>query len=411
MIEETAFISCLLNRPDLLPLVSNKIKPEFFKTKLCGEIYARLAEGTTSIPVIANDIGVSPMELINMQQMMQMITKQAIQGYAYYIFEEHKKSEIQKLLQEKVIDIDSIQQIQKETFFDEVKKDESEEYLKNVEEVYSHKPDSRSIMTGFKCIDSMIKGFRNSEAIFVGGRPGSGKTCWGINLGYNVAKSGKKVLFCSLEMGATELHERLVKHITQISDYWNMSNEDFDKIVETSKYVKTLPFIIYDKPGMTIEDIVYQCKETEGIDMVIIDHLAILKTTKYFSKKYEIVSYLSNRIKQLARELDKPVVCLCQLNRALESRDLKAPTMADIRDSGSVEEDGDLVCFIYRPEYHLKDKEPDDKSSREYYEWQESMDKVKGKAQFIVAKNRRGMIGRCNLGFIANTFTFYDRGE
>jgi replicative DNA helicase len=94
-----------------------------------------------------------------------------------------------------------------------------------------------------------------------------------------------------------------------------------------------------------------------------------------------------------------------------EERHVKAPTMADIRDSGSVEEDGDLVCFIYRPEYHLKDKEPDDKSSREYYEWQESMDKVKGKAQFIVAKNRRGMIGRCNLGFIANTFTFYDRGE
>lgn len=410
MIEEQALISALLNRPDLLPCVSNKIKPEYFKTKLCGEVYAKMLDGKTSLPMIANDIGVNTLELIEMQQMIQIITKSSIEGYAYYIFEEHKKTEIQKLLQQKVIDIDAIQQIQKETFFDEVQKDVSGEFLKNVEERYTHKPDSRNIPTGFQTIDGLIKGFRKSEAIFIGGRPGSGKTSLGINIAYNMAKAGRKVLFCSLEMGAVELHDRLVRHITQIPDYESMNCEDFDRVVKVSEAIKErIPLIVYDKPCMTIEDVIYKCKETEGLKVVVIDHLAILKTVKYFSKKYEIVSYLSNRIKQLARELDIPVICLCQLNRALEGRDLKAPTMADIRDSGSVEEDGDLVCFVYRPEYHLKDKEPDDKSSKEYLEWQDAMEKVKGKAQFIVAKNRRGLIGRCDLGFNGRTFTFFDR--
>lgn len=403
--EERAFISCLLNNPDLLPMV-NKIKPEYIQDNLCREIYAELLNGEFIVPMIAEHIRVGVKDIIEIQEIISLPTKENLKGYAYFIFEQHKKNEIKKLLNSNVIDIQQIDRIQRETFFEEKTINESEEYLKNVEQRYRGEQDTRNIPTCFALVDEKIEGFRKTEAVFIGARPSIGKSTFGINIAYNMAKSGYKVLFCSLEMGAIELHERLVKHITQIYDYPNMGESDFEKIIKTSRTIKErLPLIIYDKTGMTIEDIITESRETKA-DVVFIDHLAILKSSLSFKSRYEEVSYLSARIKQLARELDIPVICLCQLNRNLESREIKAPTMADIRDSGSVEQDGDIIGFLYRPEYHLKDKEPDNKNSQSYVKWQEDMEAVKGKVQLIIAKNRRGYTGRFSFKFDCKTYTF-----
>lgn len=410
MNEEQILIGMLLNNPKFIERVASKIKPEYFLDSLMGKIFEQMIDGNTNPPDIARKLQVRIQYFVEMQSIQPFVTKELVDSYGYYIFEQHKKIEISRLLKQEPIDTDAIEQIQKQTFFDVQERDESEEYLKNVEERYSGKTDTRNVPTGFTNIDSKIEGFRNSELVFVGARPGVGKTSFGMNLAYNMSKNRHKVLFCSLEMGAIELHERLVKSITKITDYREMTSDDFDRIVRTSKAIKDrLPLIIYDKAGMTIEDIICKCKEIEGLDVVVIDHLAILKSTKNFKSKYELVCYLTSRLKQLARELDRPVICLCQLNRGVEGRDIKSPTLADARDSGSVEEDGDIVAFIYRPEYHLSQREPDDETSQEHFKWENEMNAVRGKAEFIIAKNRRGYTGKFKLGFDGQSYTFYER--
>lgn len=413
---ERVLISCLLNNPSLLNVVSSKIKPEYFDDVFLGNIYKKMLElGAFSTPILAKELNVEFNLLFDIENMVNFADKTTVEGYGYALLEDYKARTIQKMVSSGKINFEEIENIRRLSFFDEVVNDESEQFLQVVQKKYAHEKDDRTIKTGFYELDKQIDGFRKSEAIFIGGRPGSGKTTYGMNVAYNMAMSGYKVLFCSLEMAAVELHTRLIKSITKINNYEEMSEKDFNEIIRESKRVKSeVPLFIYDKPGMLWEDIVYKATERhkkEGVDIVFIDHLAILKSTLSFRSRYEEVSYLTAQIKVLARKLDIPVVCLCQLNRALETREIKAPTLSDLRDSGSIEQDGDLIGFIYRPEYHLKDKEPDDITSQEHQKWQMEMDEVKGKAQFILSKNRRGLIGKFKLGFDGANYTFYERNN
>lgn len=411
--EELAFISCLLSKPELINRVSSKIKPEYFDNQLCQNIYNKMLElGSFNIPLLSKELKdkITFKELLDIDSIISLVTSNIIDEYGYYILEKWKQGEIKKLLSSNNIDeisskLDDIKQI---TYFEEEEENESEACLKSIEQRYQGIADERTIKTGFASVDEKIDGFRKTELIIIGGRPGAGKTVCGMNIAYNMAKNKNKILFCSLEMGKVELHERLLKSITKINDYKSMSANDFEKIIKVSKAIKDrLPLTIFDKPGMTIENIIYKAKQ-EKYDVIVIDHLSILRTVQKFKSRYEEISYLSARLKILARETNCPVICLCQLNRALEGREIKAPTMSDLRDSGSIEQDADLIFFIYRPEYHLKDKEPDDKNSDAYLKWEEEMREVKGKACFILTKNRRGYIGRFNLKFDGANYTFYE---
>ena len=383
---ERVLISCLLNNPSLLNVVSSKIKPEYFDDVFLGNIYKKMLElGAFSTPILAKELNVEFTLMFDIENLVHYADKTTVEGYGYALLEDYKARTIQQMVSSGKINFEEIENIRRLSFFDEVVNDESEQFLQVVQKKYAHEKDDRTIKTGFYELDKRIEGFRKSEAIFIGGRPGSGKTTYGMNVAYNMAMSGYKVLFCSLEMAAVELHTRLIKSITKINNYEEMSEQDFNEITERHK--------------------------KEGVDVVFIDHLAILKSTLSFRSRYEEVSYLTAQIKVLARKLDIPVVCLCQLNRALETREIKAPTLSDLRDSGSIEQDGDLIGFIYRPEYHLKDKEPDDVTSQEHQKWQMEMDEVKGKAQFILSKNRRGLIGKFKLGFDGANYTFYERNN
>lgn len=411
MNEEYIFISALLMKPEFLKYAVAKIKPEYIEDDFCRMVYQEMVNMETyTLPTLAKQLKINPIELVKISDILTIVNKMSFDGYCYVIFENYRSRAIKNLVSVDDFDLDKLTELKQMKFFEENEVNESDEFLKNIEIVYQGKEDNRTIKTGFECIDNSIKGFRKSEAIFIGGRPGSGKTTLGMNIAYNMAKDKKNVLFCSLEMGAIELHERIIKSVAKIDRWDNITSTEFDKVIKLSKAVKErLPLKIYDKPGMTIEDIFYKCRNEKNLDVVFIDHLAILKSVKNFKSRYEEVSYISGRIKVLARELDIPVICLCQLNRALEGREIKAPTMADIRDSGSVEQDGDIIAFVYRPEYHLKDKEPDDTNSREWQEWNEEMESVKGKANFVIAKNRRGFIGRLKLMFEGKYYLFYER--
>lgn len=411
--EEYAFISCLLSKPELIDRVSSKIKPEYFSDGTCRNIYATMLDlGSFNLPLVGKKLKekITFKDLLDIESMINVVTPNVIDGYGYYILENWKQSEIKKILSCDNIDdissrIDDLKQI---TYFEEDEEDESKACLMSIERRFRGERDERAIPTGFASLDAKIDGFRKTELVIIGARPGVGKTVLGVNIAYNMAKDKKNVLFCSLEMGKVELHERLLKSITKINNYKNMSQEDFEKIIKTSNAIKErLPLTIYDKPGMTIENIIYKAKQGK-YDVIVVDHLSILRSVQKFKSRYEEVSYLSSRLKVLARETNSPVICLCQLNRALEGREIKAPNMSDLRDSGSIEQDADLIFFIYRPEYHLKDKEPDDKDSDAYYKWEEEMQKVRGKACLILAKNRRGYTGRFNLRFDGANYTFYE---
>lgn len=404
MNEETYLIANLLDSPRYLPLVS-QIKPEDFEDGFLASVFRELI-AKKDLLTIADDLQVAPEKLVKLSSLADRFPEFSVKTYGYFIFERAKNKKLKELANAEKIDVNALQEVNSKSFFEEKPLNESDAFLKMVEDIYQGKPDYLSIPTGFFCIDNQIGGFRKSEAIFIGGRPASGKTTFGINIAYNMAKNKKKVLFCSLEMAARELHERLVKSITQINRYKGASQQDIDKVIKTSKAIKErLPLHIYDKSGMTIEDIFAKAL-SEKPDVIFIDHLAILKSAQKFRSRYEEVSFLSAKIKQLARERDAPVICLCQLNRALESREIKAPTLSDIRDSGSVEQDGDIIGFIYRPEYHLMQNEPDDEAK--HIEWEEKLRAVKGKAQFIIAKNRRGYTGRFVLGFQGENYRFYE---
>ncbi len=409
MPEEYAFISCLLTKPELLDRVVGKIKPEYLEDEKCRTIYSAMVELVNfNIPLLHKKTKIDFVELLKISEILKIVNKSVIDGYGMYILEAHKTRRAKEILSLDDIDqmsaeLDSVKALQ---YLEEENVDVVQEYLASVEKRYRKEPDTRNLKTGFYYLDSRIEGFRKSELIVIGARPGGGKTTLAMNMAYNIAKDGHKVLFCSLEMSKIEMFERLNKSITKINDYSDMSPEDFEKIIKVSNAIKErLKLDVYDKAGMTLEDIFFKAKQNK-YEIVFVDHLSILKSSLKFKSRYEELSYITARLKVLARQLDIPVVCLCQLNRALEGRDLKAPNMADLRDSGSIEQDADKVAFIYRPEYHLKDKEPDNKDSKQHIDWEIEMERVKGRAQFIVSKNRRGWIGRVDLLFDGANYKF-----
>lgn len=405
MSEELYLVSNLLYDKKFVPIVAGKIQPDDFDDRFLGDIYAELLQEKDVIG-ISKDLDVKPEKIMEIACVCGIGSAFAVRTYGQYIFERNKNRKLKEIANAEQIDTNKLIEVNTKKFDEELPQDESEAYVKMVEDVYSGKPDLLTMHTGFYNVDDKIGGFRKSEAIFIGGRPASGKTTFAINVAYNMARNHQKVLFCSLEMGARELHERLVKHITQISGYKGKTDEEIQKIIKTSKAIKArLPLTIYDKSGMKIEDIFAKTLDLKP-DVVFIDHLAILKSAQRFKSRYEEVSYLSAKIKELARQFDIPVICLCQLNRNLEGRDIKAPTLSDIRDSGSVEQDGDIIGFIYRPEYHLMQQEPD--NEKQHIEWEEKLRAVKGKAKFIIAKNRRGFTGSFLFGFKGETYSFFE---
>lgn len=408
-VEESALISCLLASPERVCLVDGKIKPEYFEDTSIRNIYTAILELDKKDLVSISKFTKHPLEnLIELANAFPKVDDQKINTYGFGVLEQWKKRRRQELILSGETEelADKLKEIDNITFFDDTTINASEVFLKNAEDRYTGKEDLRNIKTYFYPVDEKIKGFRKSELIIIGGRPGSGKTTLGMNVAYRMAKQGKKVLFCSLEMSEVELHERIVKSITGIYDFENMDSTQWEKLINTSKELyNSTPLMIYDKAGMTIEDIFRKTYQKKP-DIVFVDHLSILRTTKNFTgNRYAEVSYLTGQLKILAREMDIPVVCLCQLNRQVEGRNIKAPNLSDLRDSGSIEQDADIVSFIYRPEYHLRLNEPDD-GTKEHNEWEVELEKVKGKGYWIIAKNRRGYLGRFELKFDGKTYSF-----
>ncbi len=275
--------------------------------------------------------------------------------------------------------------------------------------------------TGFVDLDRLLGGLHASDLIILASRPGMGKTALATNISFSAASTfsagteagsaadGAKVAFFSLEMSAEQLATRILAEQTEISSdklrRGEVRDADFVRIVRASQAMEALPLFIDDSPALTIAGLrarARRLKRRHGISLIVVDYLQLMRptTSMRLNNRVQEVSEITQGLKALAKDLDLPVLALAQLSRAVEQRDDKRPQLADLRESGSIEQDADVVMFLYREQYYLGRKEPEE-GTADHAEWQEKMDKVHNKAEVIIAKQRHGPIGKVELYFNA----------
>lgn len=297
--------------------------------------------------------------------------------------------------------------------------------LTNAEIAYKRDSHVVGVTTGFKKLDEWLGGFHPSDLIILAGRPSMGKTALATNLAFNAAraalekKEGAAVAFFSLEMSSEQLANRILGQEAGLSSdlirRGDIGKSDFPRLVEVSSRLNSLPFYIDDTPALSVPALRTRARRLmrqTGLGMIVIDYLQLLSSSGRKSAENRVVelSEITRGLKALAKELNVPVLALSQLSRAVEQRDDKRPQLADLRESGSIEQDADVVMFIYREEYYLSRKKPtgsDDKTS----EWERSMKAVENIAEVIMAKQRHGPIGTVQLHFEGRLTKFSDLAD
>ena len=277
------------------------------------------------------------------------------------------------------------------------------------------------VPTGLRDLDDRLGGLHQSDLIIIAGRPSMGKTALATNIAFNAAQklqeSGKKssIAFFSLEMSSEQLSTRILAEQSRIKSNdirrGRISDEQFDKFIETSKNIAELPLYIDETPAISIAAMSNRARRIKrlfGLDMIVVDYIQLMKgSINSKDGRVQEISEITQGLKAIAKELSVPVVALSQLSRAVEQRDDKKPQLADLRESGSIEQDADVVMFVYREAYYLERKEPRP-ATVEHAEWQAKMNEVSNLAEIIIGKQRHGPTGNIMLEFEAMYTKFKD---
>ena len=277
------------------------------------------------------------------------------------------------------------------------------------------------VPTGLRDLDDKLGGLHQSDLIIIAGRPSMGKTSLATNIAFNAAQklqdSGKKssIAFFSLEMSSEQLSTRIISEQARISSNdirrGRISDDQFDKFLETSKNISELPLYIDETPAISIAALSNRARRIKrlfGLDMIIVDYIQLMRGTTFNKDgRVQEISQITQGLKAIAKELALPVVALSQLSRQVEQRDDHKPQLADLRESGSIEQDADVVMFVYREGYYLQRKEPRE-ATVEHAEWQAKMNEVSNIAELIIGKQRHGPTGTVFLEFEAMFTKFRD---
>jgi replicative DNA helicase len=290
------------------------------------------------------------------------------------------------------------------------------------------------IATGLRDLDIKMGGLQPSDLIIVAGRPGMGKTALATNIAYNVAKAhraevqadgtmksinGGIVGFFSCEMSAEQLATRILAEQTSIASSTirrgGISETDFEKIRDYSIELQSLPLYVDETGGLSISQLTARArrlKRQKGLDLIVVDYIQLLQGSgkRGNDNRVQEVTEITTSLKALAKELNVPIIALSQLSRQVESRDDKRPQLSDLRESGSIEQDADVVMFVFREEYYLANKEPR-VGTPEYEKWQLDMSLVHGKAEVIIGKQRHGPTGTVELSFEGQFTRFSDLAQ
>ena len=271
----------------------------------------------------------------------------------------------------------------------------------NLEKLAETKGDVTGVATGWYDIDNLTSGLHENEFIIIAARPAMGKTAFALNLATNVAMNNKKgVALFNMEMGAEQLVNRMISSLGQVEGKklttGNLQNQDWKRVGEAISQLSETKLYMDDTPGITIGEIRSKCRRLanseEGLCFVVIDYLQLISSSvNYGGNRQQEVSDISRSLKMMAMELKVPVIALAQLSRSVEARENKRPIMSDLRESGSIEQDADIVAFLYRDDYYNKEKVTEGNTSI---------------SEFIVAKHRNGPTATIELLFKKDTSTF-----
>jgi len=290
------------------------------------------------------------------------------------------------------------------------------------------------IATGLTDLDRMMGGLQPSDLIIIAGRPGMGKTSLATNIGYNIARTyrseslddgqvktlaGGIVGFFSLEMSAEQLATRIIAEVSGVPSYKIRRGDivederrgvfEFSRITEAAREMQRMPFYIDETGGVSIAQLVSRArrlKRQRGLDVLFVDYIQLLSaSTRRGDNRVQELTEITTSLKALAKELDIPVVAVSQLSRQVENRDDKRPQLADLRESGSIEQDADVVLFVYRDEYYLKNRKPRE-GTDEHLKWMTEMEQAHGKAEIIIGKQRHGPTGTVEVQFEADVTRF-----
>ncbi len=297
------------------------------------------------------------------------------------------------------------------------------------------------VTTGLDGVNAKTGGLHHSDLLILAGRPGMGKTALATNFAYNAASRwvrdeedgiapersvGAKVAFFSLEMSADQLATRILAEQSGISGenlrMGKFGQTDFRNLARAAAELENLPLFIDDTPGLTIAALrtrARRLKRRHGIGLIVVDYLQLLQgSSRSGDNRVQEISEISRGLKTLAKELNVPVLALSQLSRAVEQREDKHPQLSDLRESGSIEQDADIVLFVYREEYYVMGLEPkrpaegdDAKTFDEHAKWLGDLQRVEGMAELIVAKQRHGSTGKVRMRFDAKITRFSDAAD
>jgi replicative DNA helicase len=300
--------------------------------------------------------------------------------------------------------------------------------IAHAEKAYKTDGHVTGVTTGLIDMDKKLGGLQKSDLIILAGRPSMGKTALATNMAYNAAaafaesggREGARVGFFSLEMSSDQLATRILADLSKVpSDSIRrgaIKQDDFRSFVEASQKLSLVPLYIDDTPALTIGGIrtrARRLKRQHGLDMLVIDYLQLLQgngSRQSTDNRVLEISEITRGLKAIAKELQIPVMALSQLSRAVEQREDKRPMLSDLRESGSIEQDADVVMFVYREEYYLSRAEPEPGTDK-HLKWQERMSQSHNVAESIIAKQRHGPIGTVRLHFEPNFTKFSDLAQ
>ena len=271
------------------------------------------------------------------------------------------------------------------------------------------------IPTGLTDLDERLGGLHKSDLVIIAGRPSMGKTALATNIAFYAAKKNSVVAFFSLEMSSEQLSTRIVSEQSRIKSNdirrGKITEEEMNRLIETSRNIHELPMLIDETPAITISTLsnrARRIKRLHGLDLIVVDYIQLMSAgSRRYDGRVQEISEITQGLKALAKELNVPALALSQLSRAAEQRDDKRPQLSDLRESGSIEQDADVVMFVYREEYYLERKEPK-LGSIEHAEWQSKMNEILGSADIMIGKQRHGPTGNVKVEFEAIYTKFKD---
>jgi replicative DNA helicase len=449
---EQQLLGAILTNNDVFDRVASIIGPQHFYDPVHARIYeiasARIAKNNLASPVtlksyMETDEGLK--ELGGPAYLARLagaaISAFAVRDYAQMIYDLAIRRELIGLGQEIVgkasnIEVDSepqdqiVEAEQKLYALSEQGKTDSgfQSFLKAVTDAvnianaaYQRDGGLAGISTGFIDMDKKLGGLHKSDLLIIAGRPSMGKTSLATNLAFNIAKTYKRgqlpdgtegaveggvVGFFSLEMSAEQLAARVLSEASEVPSEQirrgDLTEGEFRRFVDAAKTLESCPLHIDDTPALPISQLAARArrlKRTHGLDVLIIDYLQLVRGTGRSENRVNEISEITMGLKAIAKELNIPVIALSQLSRQVESRDDKRPQLSDLRESGSIEQDADVVMFVYREEYYAEREKPSDDRLDEMAAWQERMERLHGKAEVVIGKQRHGPIGTIEMSF------------